>query len=236
MKHLSTSLILLFSIFLLVTACLKDDCRHFKSYIEYQPVLIDQKSFDAPAAWGAAQEMDNTGIVYSYGKYILVNEFQKGIHILDNENPEKIHPVGFIDIPGNTHFTIRNQILYANKMEDLLVIDISSAEHPVQVNRIGEVFPHNQSRVTHDGIIAYYEKTEKIREIDCNDHRYSSRIFTDQHQVFLEAAAHGFVGNDLFYAKSSTGSNPPPSRSEEHTSELQSRGHIVCRLLLEKKN
>src|SRR5207253_9526260 len=31
----------------------------------------------------------------------------------------------------------------------------------------------------------------------------------------------------------------PPSgreRSEEHTSELQSRGHLVCRLLLEKKN
>src|SRR5690625_7119740 len=26
------------------------------------------------------------------------------------------------------------------------------------------------------------------------------------------------------------------SRSEEHTSELQSRGHLVCRLLLEKKN
>src|SRR5437870_5924594 len=26
-----------------------------------------------------------------------------------------------------------------------------------------------------------------------------------------------------------------PLRSEEHTSELQSRGHLVCRLLLEKK-
>src|SRR5690625_7112598 len=25
-------------------------------------------------------------------------------------------------------------------------------------------------------------------------------------------------------------------RSEEHTSELQSRGHLVCRLLLEKEN
>src|SRR5207253_7353880 len=37
------------------------------------------------------------------------------------------------------------------------------------------------------------------------------------------------------------GRRPPararrPSRSEEHTSELQSRGHLVCRLLLEKKN
>src|SRR5690554_745567 len=27
-----------------------------------------------------------------------------------------------------------------------------------------------------------------------------------------------------------------PNRSEEHTSELQSRPHLVCRLLLEKKN
>src|SRR3989442_6414773 len=27
----------------------------------------------------------------------------------------------------------------------------------------------------------------------------------------------------------------PPERSEEHTSELQSRPHLVCRLLLEKK-
>src|SRR2546430_12623682 len=28
----------------------------------------------------------------------------------------------------------------------------------------------------------------------------------------------------------------PPSRSEEHTSELQSQSNLVCRLLLEKKN
>src|SRR5207253_11127589 len=28
---------------------------------------------------------------------------------------------------------------------------------------------------------------------------------------------------------------PAARRSEEHTSELQSRGHLVCRLLLEKK-
>src|SRR3712207_8604285 len=28
----------------------------------------------------------------------------------------------------------------------------------------------------------------------------------------------------------------PPARSEEHTSELQSRQYLVCRLVLEKKN
>src|SRR3712207_7133010 len=30
-------------------------------------------------------------------------------------------------------------------------------------------------------------------------------------------------------------SKPAPTRSEEHTSELQSRQYLVCRLLLEKK-
>src|SRR5207253_8130553 len=33
-----------------------------------------------------------------------------------------------------------------------------------------------------------------------------------------------------------TATRSSASRSEEHTSELQSRGHLVCRLLLEKKN
>src|SRR5437870_5965996 len=33
------------------------------------------------------------------------------------------------------------------------------------------------------------------------------------------------------YCRSTCGT----ARSEEHTSELQSRGHLVCRLLLEKK-
>src|SRR5439155_22576615 len=33
----------------------------------------------------------------------------------------------------------------------------------------------------------------------------------------------------------STWSSSSSPRSEEHTSELQSRGHLVCRLLLEKK-
>src|SRR5437660_12444207 len=37
-------------------------------------------------------------------------------------------------------------------------------------------------------------------------------------------------------ASSSRGSREDEAaRSEEHTSELQSRGHLVCRLLLEKK-
>src|SRR5690554_8178139 len=41
-------------------------------------------------------------------------------------------------------------------------------------------------------------------------------------------------GGNLFLLRAATRKNK--LRSEEHTSELQSRPHLVCRLLLEKKN
>src|SRR2546429_6298366 len=46
----------------------------------------------------------------------------------------------------------------------------------------------------------------------------------------FDAVRDGLV--DLSYV---TASYTPARRSEEHTSELQSRLHLVCRLLLEKK-
>src|SRR5437870_9899410 len=39
----------------------------------------------------------------------------------------------------------------------------------------------------------------------------------------------------IFWGFDNTGNDVLQERSEEHTSELQSRGHLVCRLLLEKK-
>src|SRR3712207_8688110 len=55
-------------------------------------------------------------------------------------------------------------------------------------------------------------------------HRQSreDRLLADLHHV----AAHAVVLLD----------DPPALRSEEHTSELQSRQYLVCRLLLEKKH
>src|SRR5690625_6660428 len=45
------------------------------------------------------------------------------------------------------------------------------------------------------------------------------------------ADARAFAGAELKH----TFAAEAPGRSEEHTSELQSRGHLVCRLLLEQK-
>src|SRR5690625_5458546 len=44
------------------------------------------------------------------------------------------------------------------------------------------------------------------------------------------------MGQQSVIAYNKRNEREPIGRSEEHTSELQSRGHLVCRLLLEKKN
>src|SRR2546422_2438169 len=48
-------------------------------------------------------------------------------------------------------------------------------------------------------------------------------------------AGRRFVGHANFHPIAHAIRNPVELRSEEHTSELQSRLHLVCRLLLEKK-
>src|SRR5437660_7133788 len=45
----------------------------------------------------------------------------------------------------------------------------------------------------------------------------------------------GGLGRPEVTGEGIDGERDRPRRSEEHTSELQSRGHLVCRLLLEKK-
>src|SRR2546429_3404840 len=53
---------------------------------------------------------------------------------------------------------------------------------------------------------------------------FRSEMLYDAHGIALH---HGFADRDVFMTAM--------PRSEEHTSELQSRLHLVCRLLLEKK-
>src|SRR5690625_5420839 len=70
----------------------------------------------------------------------------------------------------------------------------------------------------------------------------SERRITLEAPTFIDCTGDGLIGY-LAGAEYMSGREPEsqfgeswaPERSEEHTSELQSRGHLVCRLLLEKR-
>src|SRR5690625_5606660 len=106
--------------------------------------------------------------------------------------------------------------------------------------------------------------TEKMLNMDKEDPQYSdvgdADIFDFAYIKGAPKAKDDYDVDDIIKMYASTGSfdDPQPpiaidienneiyvepnigrygvDRSEEHTSELQSRGHLVCRLLLEKKN
>lgn len=183
--YLSVTILGLFT----MHSCVKDTCVHTKKYLHYEPVFITQEEFDAPAEYTLARPMENTGTIYAYGSYIFVNEFQRGIHIIDNHNPQSPNVKGFIEIPGNTHFTVKSNMLYANKLEDLVVLDITNVDQPLQVNRISDVFQLHRAQSSDQGILAYYESTDEAIEIDCNDQRYNSLIFSFNDRLFFDFEA-----------------------------------------------
>src|SRR3712207_7798709 len=55
-------------------------------------------------------------------------------------------------------------------------------------------------------------------------------------QIADERVRFDAAARELIAARASIEQNVETVRSEEHTSELQSRQYLVCRLLLEKKN
>src|SRR5690554_7344559 len=68
---------------------------------------------------------------------------------------------------------------------------------------------------------------------ECREFEREFAKFADAEYAI--ALANGTVALDLALKALGIGAGDEVVRSEEHTSELQSRPHLVCRLLLEKK-
>src|SRR5690625_6908794 len=97
-------------------------------------------------------------------------------------------------------------------------------------------------------LVLYFKEAERetkneparpYRAVTHNSGRYRSK---DRYgllpQVLVEPTftrIHQYLQEELTQEQDPLQQTPEPKRSEEHTSELQSRGHLVCRLLLEKK-
>jgi hypothetical protein len=124
---------------ILLNGCMKDKVTH--TYTVQRPVyqtLTQARSFikgEAPIS------VESPGKVSLYKNYIFLNETSKGIHIIDNTNPSNPRNISFINIPGNTDLSIKNNILYANESYgDLVAIDIQDPEKPVVKKFLPDVF------------------------------------------------------------------------------------------------
>jgi hypothetical protein len=90
----------------------------------------------------AAQTTEKAGKIYAFGNYIFQNDLNKGIHIINNTDQGHPQKVAFLKIPYNTEFAVKGNFIYANNMNDLVVIDIHDLMHAAVVKRIKDAFPY----------------------------------------------------------------------------------------------
>src|SRR5258707_11561576 len=99
----------------------------------------------------------------------------------------------------------------------------SRMSHDVFAELLSEIYPCQQR------IQSWTQRLPPVREavLDLGRHLMMNEAADDPIPLHLSK----LLNQHLF----GHGRDRPPLRSEEHTSELQSRQYLVCRLLLEKK-
>ncbi len=132
------------TIFLVLTASMTschDRTTELISYEANVPVYMPFNEFRSSFEKSEPIEISHPGKIYFKDEYLFVNEYGKGIHVIDNSNPSEPEKIAFYEILGNVDMAIRGNILFADSYVDLLSIDISDVNNPVEISRLKNVFP-----------------------------------------------------------------------------------------------
>jgi hypothetical protein len=171
MKKTSSAVLapaLLLVLVCLFSSCLKDNCR--RTYKLFTPVYKKLTDLRAQVKSQPAATVTHAGKLFTSGKWIFLNEQNKGVHVIDNSNPA--HPVktGFINIPGNIDLYAKGNILYADLYSDMLAIDISDPRHISVTKFLTNTFPDKSGydvSTNPDSINILTDWTSRDTTVDC---------------------------------------------------------------------
>jgi len=114
---------------------------------EYMTVNVATPKFMTLEALRSSVEVSEptpiieSGKIYVYNDIVLVNDVDRGIHVIDNSNPENPKKVAFIIIKASKDMEIKGDYLYVDSLMDLVVFDISDINNITEVTRLKDVFP-----------------------------------------------------------------------------------------------
>jgi hypothetical protein len=129
----------------------------FETYELNSPVYLSYNELREAVSDTLPINLEHPGKIYIKGNYLFVNEVRKGIHVIDNSNPESPEVLRFIDIPGNIDLAVKDDILYADSYVDLITLDISDLSDIKEIGRIEDVFSYS---------LPPYEGEQRIGEVD----------------------------------------------------------------------
>ncbi|MCG2462764.1 hypothetical protein K8352_18520 [Flavobacteriaceae bacterium F89] len=120
-----------------------DDDSQFADYLVARPITISKAGFKSSVDIVAPLPVEESGKIYAYKNYIFVNDKYRGIHVLDNTDPKAPQKIAFIKIPGNVDISVKDDHLFADSLNDLVVLDISEISGIKMLNRMENVLAGN---------------------------------------------------------------------------------------------
>ncbi|MDZ4709927.1 MAG: hypothetical protein SH818_16120 [Saprospiraceae bacterium] len=188
------------------SSCLKDDCTSHRTFIRLDPIYKSLDAIRSEFSIGVARDLKNPGKIYVYGNYLLINEINEGIHIIDNSNPAHPVPLSFVVISGNKDMAVKENVMYADNAIDLLAIDISDPESPKFLKRVDGVFQKYYGWVGNQGnqsIFLGYTKSTETQVLDCSDPNFNRNTFQRGGGLWFSTDA--FQNGGSSAAKAATG-------------------------------
>ncbi len=154
----------------------------YEKYQESVPVYMSYNDLRDAVKNIEPQALVNPGKIYFKDKYIFINEYFKGIHVINNQDPANPVEKVFIDIPGNVDMAIKENTLYVDSYIDLVAIDIADLNNIKEIYRIKDVFPYTVPTKKVDltdevidqtkGVVVRWEVKEIEKEINRHPQPY----------------------------------------------------------------
>jgi len=126
-----------------LVSCNKKEEGDFADYLVATPLTMSLADFKNSVDVVAPRPINESGKIYAYENYIFVNDKYKGVHVIDNSDPNSPQKISFIKIAGNVDISIKGNFLYADSLTDLMVLDISEINAIKIVNRLEDVLRDN---------------------------------------------------------------------------------------------
>lgn len=138
-----TALFLLLAISLAGISCEDKIQDPLEEYLVAVPLTMSEEEFRNSIEILPPLPIDESGKIYAFEDLIFVNDKYRGIHVIDNSDPNSPRKQSFIKIPGNVDIAVKDNLLYADSIRDLLVFDISDINNILLVNRLVNVLRDN---------------------------------------------------------------------------------------------
>lgn len=131
-------LFLSFSTIFLLNSCYT--CTEEQEYDIYSPKYISRDSLNKSITGLPPQELVEISNFYPNGEWMYLIEKGKGVHIMDNSNPQLPEIKAFITIPDIRDLAVKNNTLLVNQNTDLVAIEVSVPNDPIVADRMENVF------------------------------------------------------------------------------------------------